>query len=149
MAGGGPVRGVDRDLLNRRAFLFVALGTAVGASLLDRRAQTLAWESIIRPGFPLDDRSIWQLGSNCANVLDNCTTFRELVRHLRPCPGVTWVAGGARSSLGQRRVLDRLARLIADEFAAGETLVADGWVLSHTEAALCAAASIRARQARA
>lgn len=38
-----------------------------------------------------------------------------------------------------------LPEVVADEFAAGETVLVDGWVLSRTEARLCAALALRAR----
>jgi hypothetical protein len=144
MAGGGPTLAADRYRLNRRAFIVLLGGTALGLSSLHRPAKTLAWESIIRPAFPLDDDAIWQLGSSCAELLENCTTLAEVVEHLRPCPSITWVAGGARSTIGRRAAYQSVSRLLSGEYAAGETVIADGWVLSRTEAALCAAAAFRA-----
>jgi hypothetical protein len=149
MGSGGPVHEVDSQRLNRRAFLLLLFGAGLGMKVLDKGAEVVTWESVIRAGLPLDDVSIWALGSHCSDLLNGCSTFPEILGHLRPCPAVTWVAAGARSGLGKRRVLERLTRLIAEEYAAAETVIVDRWLLSRTEAALCAAAAIRAREGRA
>ncbi len=44
-------------------------------------------------------------------------------------------------------MIEQLGQVIAGEYAAGRTVVGDGWLLSETEAAFCAAACLKDREA--
>lgn len=56
-------------------------------------------------------------------------------------PDIAWRATGARSELDMAMVVNRLNRQVQEDFGQARVRQIAGWILSDTEAALCALAA--------
>jgi len=121
--------------LDRRRFLQVTAAGMV-ASLASSACSRDSADDARRPGLleMLGAERVWQIGSH----------YREAVPSENNEAALRAAISGSRPKTRSLSTLwsDPIARQVRADFAAGRTVIVDGWVLSATEARQCALFSL-------
>ncbi len=125
--------------MNRRQFVRI---TATGSLLAILPAcretgQLLPWLALALAVSKLPDPALAQAGQRALEQQDAARWQASLPT----LPDIAWRATGARSQLDTAMVVNRLDRQVQEDFGQARVRQIDGWILSNTEAALCALAA--------
>lgn len=130
-------RFITRRAVTAGAALFASPGFAAMPSR-DRDAEVAAAQTAILAG--LNDRdaaSVVGRMTNRPDLRDRHGLVNRILDDLQ-----MEIAEAPRAGTGEIR--KRLARRIQGDFAAGRTVILDGWLLTQTEVRLCALAALQA-----
>jgi len=126
-------------LLNRRQFVRITASGSLLAILPACRqtGQLLPWLALAVAVSKLPDAVLAQAGQRALEQQD-AARWRASLPTL---PDIAWRATGARSELDMAMVVNRLNRQVQEDFGQARVRQIAGWILSDTEAALCALAA--------
>jgi hypothetical protein len=137
----GQPRGVSRRTVLVLCVASAAaggVGTAALSRLFERPARTHSWNDIASALLPMDAAGWPALGEICEAAL------AERNRPLGSSPalaGFQYSDAGVVTPDGLPAVHAAFEDRVAQEFGDGRTVIVDRWVLSETQAALCALAA--------
>jgi len=123
------IRNIDRRTLLAGAALSVAVGSGVAAARGEESDPGSRLAALF--GSPSSARAIGRRYLTIRPEEASAAILVEAIVRDHPCAGTT-----------ERQLRDLMRRAIRDDFACGDTVTLDGWVLSVTEARLCALAAL-------
>lgn len=122
----------------------VGVAAAFGAGLATfplvsgARSRVHPWRTVADELLPMDRAVVDEIGPACeASLAEHGKPLSET----RRLAGFAWDDEGVRTPRDISAVYAAFMNRIADEFAEGRVLVVERWVLSETQAALCALAA--------